>query len=801
MQVLRTKAETLDWLADKGFPVPEAFYFSVRSWEENPDHILYSIGKKFSGSNLKLAVRSSAQSEDGLHQSQAGAFCSVLHVPTKNKQQLVRAIGQVEASLQQADDQILVQPMVANVAMSGVLMTKHLDDGSPYYVINYDDVSGRTDTVTGGSCVSKTVYIYNGVRDEDFDSPRLKKIVGLARSLERLYPGTPLDIEFALDQAMSIHLLQVRRICTVAHWKKNVEEQVVSRINYVAGFVHHCMTPRQGLFGKKTILGVMPDWNPAEMIGISPRPLALSLYRELITRRAWSLAREQMGYAPLPPVELMLSISGRPYIDVRASFNSFLPAGLSPEISEKLLNAWLERLDDNPSLHDKVEFEIVDTVAVPGLKKQFMGRYPGLLSEQEFDEYHASLTALTNLALQTDGSLARSLASIEQLKSLQESNGDKARPTAKMSPFDLAVAISATLEQCLLLGTLPFACIARHAFMAESLLRSMVSGGALTSERVMAFKQSIRTVSGELTSDFQRVCGKTMKRKDFLKQYGHLRPGTYDILSLAYAERDDLFQEGGAPLAHGDNSFQDFSASELGEMDRLLRSSGLDADGNSLLEYARRAIAGREYAKFIFTRHVSRIMDLLLSWGRSMKLTRNDLSMLSITEVLDSLTKPLCSDSSQYFKQLVKRNKSEHELMRSFKMAYIIRSPKDVYIVPQHRNEPNFITSKRIQAPVVFLDQNEAAADLAGRMVCIESADPGYDWIFTRGIAGLVTKYGGANSHMAIRCAEYAIPAAIGCGELLFDQIIKTKICVLDCEAKTLGGSGVLSDKGDGRQP
>ena len=27
----------------------------------------------------------------------------------------------------------------------------------------------------------------------------------------------------------------------------------------------------------------MPDWNPAEIIGIKPKPLALSLYQELIT--------------------------------------------------------------------------------------------------------------------------------------------------------------------------------------------------------------------------------------------------------------------------------------------------------------------------------------------------------------------------------------------------------------------------------------------------------------------------------------------------------------------------------------
>ena len=42
----------------------------------------------------------------------------------------------------------------------------------------------------------------------------------------------------------------------------------------------------KGLGGQprgETAFGVMPDWNPAEIIGIRPRPLALSLYQEIMT--------------------------------------------------------------------------------------------------------------------------------------------------------------------------------------------------------------------------------------------------------------------------------------------------------------------------------------------------------------------------------------------------------------------------------------------------------------------------------------------------------------------------------------
>ena len=174
-----------------------------------PCQVLRSIQNRFpSGS---LAVRSSARCEDGGDQSMAGAFQSVLHIPAQNTSQLGQAIENVISVFRDERDQVLVQPMVGKVAMCGVAMTRALEDGSPYYVLNYDDVSGRTDTVTGGQGVSKTVCIYKGVKDEHFDSPRLRRVLDMLRGLERHYGETPLDVEFVVDSADNVHLLQVRR--------------------------------------------------------------------------------------------------------------------------------------------------------------------------------------------------------------------------------------------------------------------------------------------------------------------------------------------------------------------------------------------------------------------------------------------------------------------------------------------------------------------------------------------------------------------------------------------------------------
>jgi len=35
---------------------------------------------------------------------------------------------------------------------------------------------------------------------------------------------------------------------------------------------------------------------------------------------------------------------------------------------------------------------------------------------------------------------------------------------------------------------------------------------------------------------------------------------------------------------------------------------------------------------------------------------------------------------------------------------------------------------------------------------------------------------------MAIRCAELGLPAAIGCGDVLYDKLIKSSKIMLDCK-------------------
>ncbi|GAB6057114.1 PEP-utilizing enzyme [Desulfonatronum parangueonense] len=789
-----SKADTLAHLANhEDLHVPPVFTLSAAQWRVDRSSVLALVAATFAGRGL--AVRSSCRREDGHDVSGAGAFTSVLDVPADEPERLAQAVERVLASYGEAapDDQVLIQPMVPDIIVSGVIMTRAHGDGAPYYVINYDD-SGKPDAITGGATASKTVFIYRGASEQHCDSRQLRAFLGLARRVEAITGHDELDMEFCLDRSGDLHLLQVRPICAQSRWIPDADRAVRSKIDFVVEFISQRMRPWPGLYGQRTILGVMPDWNPAEMIGTTPRLLAASLYRELITRRVWSRARERMGYRAMPPEELMVLVAGRPYIDVRVSFNSFLPDGLDPVTGEALVAAWLDRLDAHPELHDKVEFEVCQTALDFCFDQHLDQRYPDLLTNGRRVAFRSALLAFTAKCLAPDrsSSLDWAFDAILELRNRQATRPlpvgrDQGRPASPGVGELSRIALLA--EECRHFGTLPFSILARHGFIAESLLRTAEHRGALAPERLAAFKASIRTVSGEMSSDFMAVCRHALLPEHFLARYGHLRPGSYDILSPRYMDREGLFVDP-ENIAHPETPCSAFqlTQAEQQNFDHLLREAGfLQITPDDLLTYSRRAIAGRELAKFVFTRNLSDMLEHLADWAAGFGLDRDDLSYLDIRDIVEWTTRALLRPPRQHFQELAAKGRELFDLGRSIKLGYLIRSPRDVYVVPQHRSAPNFVGAAKIEAPIIRLGADSSCGmDLEGRIVCIENADPGFDWIFTRSIAGLVTMFGGANSHMAIRCAEYGLPAAIGVGERLFEQLLQSRACLLDA------GAGVL---------
>ncbi|HET7320956.1 MAG TPA: PEP/pyruvate-binding domain-containing protein [Longimicrobiaceae bacterium] len=782
-----TKAQTLQRLRPlvRQSEVLDLVAFEVAEWKARRREVIETIRTRLG--RRPLAVRSSAVREDGANESMAGQFTSCLGVNGADRRAVARAVDAVVGSYGgDPRDQVLVQPMVTAVEMSGVVMTRALDDGAPYYVVNYDDESGRTDSITGGHGVNKTVYVYRRADARHVASERVRRVLAMAAELEALYPGVPLDIEFCLAAGV-LHLLQVRRVSVQAGWRAGVEGEVESRLPALEAFVEQRSLPRPGVHGSRTVLGIMPDWNPAEILGNTPHALAVSLYRHLVTRSVWREAREAMGYRTLPPEELMVVLYGRPYIDVRNSFNSLLPESLSERAAEPLVDAWIERLVECPELHDKVEFDVAQTCLDFSFRRTFRERY-GELRGEVCDELEEALRDLTCCALADDGgagSLAGAEMAIARLEELQAARADA--PERPLGGAARVMEAARLLEEARELGTLPFAVTARHAFIAETLLRSAVAEGMLREERVAQLRRSVRTVSRELAEAMRAVVAGEGRPEDFLRRYGHLRPGTYDIQSPTYAQRGDLFTSAISRSVPEDESFE-LRPAERRALDRALRAAGLDVlDADGLMRYARRAIAGREYAKFVFTRNLSAALEELAAWGAEMGLDRDAVSHLDWEEIVRGLSEPASRGLAEHLMERVERGRAANETARAVKLGFLIRDVSDLYVVPLHRSQPNFVGQGRVSGEVAVVEVTTGAETrLEGRIAVIENADPGFDWVFSRGIRGLVTRYGGANSHMAIRCAEFGLPAAIGCGEQVHQRVIAAGAVELNCRERVI---------------
>ena len=113
----------------------------------------------------------------------------------------------------------------------------------------------------------------------------------------------------------------------------------------------------------------------------------------------------------------------------------------------------------------------------------------------------------------------------------------------------------------------------------------------------------------------------------------------------------------------------------------------------------------------------------------------------------------------------------------------LIANPQDVWSFESPSNKPNFLTQRQVIGKVTAQLRR---AELAGKIVLIPNADPGYDWIFSCGIIGLITAWGGANSHMAIRSSEIDLPAAIGVGERLYGTYARSNRLSLDCAGQRI---------------
>jgi phosphohistidine swiveling domain-containing protein len=333
-------------------------------------------------------------------------------------------------------------------------------------------------------------------------------------------------------------------------------------------------------------------------------------------------------------------------------------------------------------------------------------------------------------------------------------------------------------------GTPKFARQARLAFIAKSLCKSMVLKGYFSEEEMENFMRSLYTVASEYEEDVDRLSAGDMTRESFDAKYGHLRSGTYDITCPTYREMEVDFGKTGRNRTQRGKA----EALDIKTLERAVRDIGFDISPERFGAFLKDSLEEREYFKFEFTKALSLAIDILICAGESLGISRADMAYLTVYDIFNISGKS-CEEIGAFWNNIIKENKNIYRINSALVLPDVLYSKNQISEIYMMDARPNFITSRVVTGQVALLDEmteiNEMP-DIRDKIVVISKADPGYDWIFAAGIKGFVTRYGGVASHMAIRCGEFGIPAAIGCGDVIYDYVAAQDVITIDCVNKRI---------------
>lgn len=730
--------------------------FTMEEWRQHSQRILRRL--ETAQLDRVVAVRSCAAQEDAAPNEPPGFFESVLNVDRGEQAKLTGAIDLVCASycrrtgVSSAAHKILVQSQLMDPAVSGVCRVGTA--AQDYLEIDYDESLGRTDAVTAGL---KAQRIYLSASDSDLPAPW--RALRIAADAIRTIFAPPFFLEFSIDGAGVPYIFQVR------------SDRRPPREGYGRPPTSPELAQAETLVRSEGPLSVMADWNPAELLGPEAKPLDASLYDNLLMSGAWEAGRHKMGWRTPLSRQLMVRLGGRYYIKLRTSFESLLPAGLSTALATKLVNDRLSLLQEKPELHDKVEFRVMWSAFAfdeTAHREQLMGRG---FSGAEVDRLFSALRRVTRKSLA--GAASARAADRAGLKSLQTARRTLHGINHQTSPPKVAAALNQALASCRAHGTIAFSRQARIAFTFRYVVNHLIESGAIPASMILEWERGLNTVARQLERDLGKLGEGTMERVAFNRRYGHLRPRSYNLESPRYDERDWLPNP-----THSRHSHRRTKLPDVPRLHTILKAVGADTCQRTFWRSAADAFRARESFKFAFSALLSDILGLLGQVATWSETDRRTLRQFEIGTLIKMLRR---APDWQSFGREVRESFAVQAVPVAWCLPDLILAPVDLHVVREIDAKPTFIGAVVANGPpVVVTGENAVSASLSGAIAAIDAPDPGFDWVFAHPLAGMVTAYGGEFSHMGLRCAEFGISAALGCGQKLFETAASTSHLAID---------------------
>ena len=690
-----------------------------------------------------VAVRSSATKEDLDGASFAGMYLTRLRVPA-NISEVMAAVKEVRLSKDLKEKTVIhymrerrlgasnhgvaviIQEMVSP-DISGVIFSHSLNAHDGYYVISA--TNGLGEAVASGLVNGELIRVARAIEFGGIQDDWVAKLISATRAIENYFKNDSLDIEFAFRDD-TLYILQCRPIATSPRTliKQEDESRLVNQLNSICADI--------SAHFNGDVLGDMIDINPLELLGSNPSRLDISIFKCLFGDTAVEQVRRDMGYDPLD-IGLIRIVGRKPYVSLRASAFSFRPKGISIRIYDRMYDVYRKMIMDNPGLQSRVEFAVYAMSCGKKLERIMSN---GQLNAEEKNIVRSAFQRLNSAFIVTSDACSSDFKrqAVEYQKGIQSLKG----------------STLANILSYASLGAKSFVRVARLAFYWKNKFEETYPDEELN-ELIIGHIQS---VSSRLKNDLQMYLDNKLTRDDVINRYGHLRPGQFGIFGEAYADDPDHYLFSQISTAHN-----------YGIAKRQHPYEGSIEFRNAVI-----FMQAREEMKFLFSQAFNIFIEELKAALKYHKIAREEAARLSWDEL-----RALLSHKTPTVQ-------NEKNVLPMILPEVLIPCISNLKIIRFSEAMPSYITHTVVKARICALDTPNQYADVRDALVLIPNADPGYDFLFHSGIAGIITKTGGPASHMCIRAVELQIPACIGCGDRIYDKLSRAHIAILDCSSKQI---------------
>ena len=622
--LLLTKAESLLKLKEllkKSF-IEDIVVVNVSEIFVNFNNVYEQIKEKFSGDNI--IIRSSLRHYGNIHNAKMIHLNASDAVDSKDKKSVEKALKKMaymyadndEKKLPDFfDEQVLIQRYSENIAISGVAFTRDFIYKRPYYMINYE-MSQDTDEAHDG----RTKWIAKNTSREFLDYDFLS-LINAIKEIEEVYRDIEaLEIKFGIDSIDNVIIFQVRPLVELFDKPMALTDKEF----YDAKSFAKC-----DYLDTSHVLSDMASWRPAEILGLNPRPLDCSLYKELITSGKWNESISHFGYAN-EIYDLMQKIGNKPYISVDYTIAGLTPKSLKSSIRFKLKEFYIKKLKDKPFMHERLERDLIFNCYDFATKDKLKELSENGFSEEEISELSKALYEVTSNIIDIyDDVHKKDKEDLDKLTELRRQIRSYAplKETNIMKVYKYINDLMTAIENY---GAHQYIRQSRCDIIARSLMKSLADKGYFTHEEIYKFTSSIETEETKFEDNIMRYIHGEIDTDEFNKAYGHIRLKTFDIRTDCYKNMklEGIFE--GTKLS----SSKGAADLDLNVLSEALKNIGFNISSKDFIALMSDMIKNKAYFRFEFIKSVSLILDMIAVLGKLHGIDREDMSYLEIEELI-----------------------------------------------------------------------------------------------------------------------------------------------------------------------